>query len=113
MEEKYRSVTLPNGKDLTREELFAIYDGFTAYLGIRSRTQLEALRKVVLQDLLRVLEKILDQASEDFAAGRITEEQMPLRRVESQDGDVTLENVPPDMLKVASFMAWLNEKVED
>lgn len=113
MEGLYQSVTLPDGKDRKQEELFAIYDGITDYLGIRSRTQLEALRKVVVQDLLHVQEEILTHAAEDYAAGRITEEQMPLRRVESPDGSVTLENVPPEMLKVAGFMAWLNEKVEE
>lgn len=50
MEGLYQSVTLPDGKDLKQEELFAIYEGITDYLGIRSRTQLEALRKIVLRD---------------------------------------------------------------
>ena len=113
MEGLYQSVTLPDGKDRKQEELFAIYDGITDYLGIRSRTQLEALRKVVVQDVMRVQEEILTHAAEDFVAGTITEEQMPLRRVESPDGGYTLENVPPELLRVASFMAWLNEKVEE
>ena len=112
MEGLYQSVTLPDGKDLKQEELFAIYEGITDYLGIRSRTQLEALRKIVLRDVMRVQEEILTHAAEDFVAGTITEEQMPLRRVESPDGGYTLENVPPELLRVDSFMAWLNEKVE-
>lgn len=62
---------------------------------------------------MRVQEEILKQAIEDYTEGTITEEQMPLRRVESPDGGVTLENVPPELLRVASFMAWLNEKVEE
>ena len=110
LEAKFQTVTLPDGRNLSEEELFAAYISILSDLNIQMQTQLEALRKVVLNELMRVQEEIQKKAAEDLIAGRITLDQMPLKRTETAEG-VSLENVPLEIMKVASFMAWLNDKV--
>ena len=113
IEAKFQTITLPDGKDMTAEELANAYEHILIDLNITTLTQLEILRSIVQHEVMRVQAEIQKKAVQDFAAGRITMDQLPLKRVEMPNGYVSFENVPPEMMTVASFMGWLNEKAEE
>jgi len=82
-------------------------------LSVRTKFELKMLRDVVTEELMRVQESILSKAFQDVLDGKLEEENFPLRRITTPNGNETITNVPVEFMTIASFMAWLNDKTEE
>lgn len=108
---KIQSITLPVLSNNDNPDTY--YRPILDALSVRTKFELKMLRDVVTEELMRVQESILSKAFQDVLDGKLEEENFPLRRITTPNGNETITNVPVEFMTIASFMAWLNDKTEE
>ena len=82
-------------------------------LGIKTKEDLDALRTLAANKIMRMQNEVLMKAKEDLHAGRYQSlEQMPLYRAPSKNGNSHIMNIPPELLNVMGFITYINETWE-
>ena len=105
------TLSLP-GKECPSEDLPRVYEQLLRENGIRTKAQIMHLRVKVLEHLMELQDAIIAKNAADIRAGKYRdEEDMAARMPLYRNGD-EMRNVPESIMKWFSFVAWLNEKVE-